>query len=515
MTFAELPFLVFLLCCTFASGQSTDDWRSVAAAQSFIHDRFDNNCIITVKASKNIHVYAPGQQLDTSDSAAIVQRLHNTTLLLCKYAAAGSTPVSTAGRYAVVTAGNTIDYLTRKDVILYSSLSKWEALRTKFEYGDKQQLPVFVSLGSLDTLQLKHKSPACPWGLKTKHNSLKVIGLLAVFTFNRDLAGLIYIDGDASILDYNVLPTDYTALSQASPDVIATSNWRTPVLANGGVLMFRNSPGSHRVLALWWAYRCLRHDQPGLWRALIEQMPGGKLPGTNHQDLWLPYHSQPVLHHFAHTHDLIRRESGFQTPWKCDGACGWVYRETGCLKEPLEIPGLLLLPPLPVDANGHRLAALQHYSGYLYRNESAQWICHTDNQGGKLCSPKTLNEERNRLQMLKSSFRLCDHCKIAANILRKYSCKKRGFNTTYLCNCEQVLLPEYEMHEAESKVIAWCRACPADEQKIIIRYNSTRRTGFKKIPTTGVKGKKQAVLFGSSQAGYGKRSGLKSGQKHH
>eukprot|EP00965_Chrysotila_dentata_P234250 6200065-Pleurochrysis_carterae.AAC.1 len=61
------------------------------------------------------------------------------------------------------------------------------------------------------------------------------------------------------------------------------------------------------------------------------------------------------------------------------------------------------------------------------------------------------------------------------------------------------------MHEAESKVIAWCRACPADEQKIIIRYNSTRRTGFKKIPTTGVKGKKQAVLFGSSQAGYGKR----------
>eukprot|EP00965_Chrysotila_dentata_P250777 6209639-Pleurochrysis_carterae.AAC.2 len=75
---------------------------------------------------------------------------------------------------------------------------------------------------------------------------------MAVFTHNPDLAGLFYVDADASILDHTVRPTDYTALSQASPDVIASSNWRTPNWVNAGVILFRNSPSGHRILALWW-----------------------------------------------------------------------------------------------------------------------------------------------------------------------------------------------------------------------------------------------------------------------
>eukprot|EP00965_Chrysotila_dentata_P222977 6193308-Pleurochrysis_carterae.AAC.1 len=142
-----------------------------------------------------------------------------------------------------------------------------------------------------------------------------------------------------------------------------------------------------------------------------------------------------------------------------------------------------------------------------------QWVCHTDNQGGKTCAPNILNEEAKRLHDLRSNFRRCDHCKVAASILKKYSCRKRSSNTTYLCNCEQVLLAEYEMNEAESQVSAWCRACPVDHQRIVIRYNSEGRTGYQKISGTSTKGKKQARLFGSGQTGQGNKSGLKSGQQ--
>eukprot|EP00965_Chrysotila_dentata_P247875 6208017-Pleurochrysis_carterae.AAC.2 len=195
-------------------------------------------------------------------------------------------------------------------------------------------------------------------------------GIIAMFVYNPDLAAGVYIDVDASIVDMSVLPSEYLRLSQQA-DLIATSNWRRPVLMNGGALIFRNTQRSMEILASWWAHRCYKHDQPGLWRAVFEQWPSWEAGNTAREDFWQQRHLT-TMHYFAHNHHELREKARLQTRWKCEGTCDWLYRETGCLKEPLEMPGVLLLPTLPFNDGANKIKALQHFSGFLYYNESDQ-----------------------------------------------------------------------------------------------------------------------------------------------
>eukprot|EP00965_Chrysotila_dentata_P220510 6191817-Pleurochrysis_carterae.AAC.3 len=195
--------------------------------------------------------------------------------------------------------------------------------------------------------------------------------MLALLLSKPELAGAVYTDVDASVEDFSPLPSDYMSLSTSGQaDVVGTSNWRNPVLINGGALIIRNSQRGREILALWWAYRCGRRDQQGLSRAVFEQWPGWE-PSPEHDEFWSKVYPGDLAHLALHHHE-IRMKAGFKTQWTCDGVCDWLYRTTGCLKEPLEMPGLLLLPPLPLNDSAHKLVALQHYSGLVYRDAISQ-----------------------------------------------------------------------------------------------------------------------------------------------
>jgi len=186
------------------------------------------------------------------------------------------------------------------------------------------------------------------------------------------------------------------------------------------------------------------------------------------------------MHYFAHNHHELREKARLQTRWKCEGTCDWLYRETGCLKEPLEMPGVLLLPTLPLNDGANKIKALQHFSGFLYYNESDQWLCHTDNQAGKTCAP---TEKDFKQQLLERDFNRCQLCKIAAKTLKRYGCRKSKEIETYLCNCEQMLLPEYTLLENQSKVAAYCAACDnKQEQHHLFDKDAHLMKGFRRIP---------------------------------
>eukprot|EP00965_Chrysotila_dentata_P235880 6201004-Pleurochrysis_carterae.AAC.4 len=85
------------------------------------------------------------------------------------------------------------------------------------------------------------------------------------------------------------------------------------------------------------------------------------------------------LRYLAEVYPTLQR-SGLlsRTRWRCDGACGWLFKWSGCLSEPLELPHVLLLPPKPfVDETGKQTVALQHYSGVMYHHEHKDQVGRT------------------------------------------------------------------------------------------------------------------------------------------
>eukprot|EP00965_Chrysotila_dentata_P223214 6193452-Pleurochrysis_carterae.AAC.3 len=454
-------------------------WRSVEAALGVVRSSVYHDCITHFEHDSNysLKVVSPSLNLNTSSSFEIAERLNMKRMLVCQQLILvdnnSTNPVgrlaSTAGATAVVMYSDTLSYLIDKKKLKRSEHSKASATESKFKYAALKGSPLFIVLGRLDQLQLHHNSPTCPQGLKTRHNSLKALGMLAVFTFHPDLYAQIYIDADAAIIDYAPSAANYLGLSLTRQvDMVATSNWQGPILANGGVLIFRNTVRGRNALAAWWAYRCLSHDQPGLWRAISEMWPGWEQ--TKQEEFWADK-TPGVLNYVMRNHELLRQRVGLATRFPCEGVCGWLFRKTGCLLEPVELPGTLLIPPMPFDPMGNEsngtvreMDALQHYTGLLYHDEAGQFICHTDNLGAKTCAPHTKNKTSERLQRKHEdrASLLCERCVafIRDVLLSQKRCEHDRNNTIVkACECDIALSPEYMLLQNESKVIAMCPTC--------------------------------------------------------
>uniref|UniRef100_A0A7S4F2Q7 Nucleotide-diphospho-sugar transferase domain-containing protein n=1 Tax=Chrysotila carterae TaxID=13221 RepID=A0A7S4F2Q7_CHRCT len=461
----------------------TRHWRSLEAALGVVQSSIHHDCVAHFrhKSKNHLNVAAPSLGLNTTNSSEIAERLHMKSMLVCQqliFADDNSTNrvgrlASTAGATAVVLYSDTLGYLTDKSVLKVSTQSRLSATRSKFKYAAMKDSPLFIVLGRLDQLQVHHQSPTCPQGLKTRHNSLKALGMLAVFTFHPDLYAQIYIDADAAIIDYAPAVADYLALSLTRQvDVVATSNWEGPILANGGVLIFRNTLRGRTALAAWWAYRCLTHDQPGLWRAISEMWPGWEQ--TKQEEFWADK-TPGVLNYVMRNHELLRQRGGIETRFPCEGACGWLFLKTGCLLEPVELPGTLLISPMPFDPMGNesngtvrKMDALQHYTGLLYHDEVGQFICHTDHLGAKTCAPHTTSkwkdktgEELEQIKQKERTSQLCRRCVSFVNfLLSRHRCEHDRNNTIInACECHGALAPEYTLMQNESKVIAMCPTC--------------------------------------------------------
>eukprot|EP00965_Chrysotila_dentata_P247876 6208017-Pleurochrysis_carterae.AAC.3 len=135
------------------------DWRSFEATKRVVLNNVDPDCTF-LSTSNSLFVNAPKQQLRTDVSSQISARLRNATMLLCLHATGteeARTP--TQGRIAVTTTANTVEYLTSRQPLKYSSMSRWSALTSKLEYGKKHGFPVFIAIGQLDPLQRKFRSP--------------------------------------------------------------------------------------------------------------------------------------------------------------------------------------------------------------------------------------------------------------------------------------------------------------------------------------------------------------------
>jgi len=176
-----------------------------------------------------------------------------------------------------------------------------------------------------------------------------------------------------------------------------------------------------------------------------------------------------------HNYASIQDGAHLETKFPCDGMCGWLFRKTGCLLEPMELPGSMLLPLLPFDSKigqgGKTIAkldALQHYTGLYFHNEAGQFICHTDNRAGKTCRPQsphrpentTKEEVQAKLRRARAKM-LCAHCVSFARTLQSGSPCVLANNASFIkgCSCETALTPEYTLLEKESKIIARCPSC--------------------------------------------------------
>uniref|UniRef100_A0A7S4EVS1 Nucleotide-diphospho-sugar transferase domain-containing protein n=1 Tax=Chrysotila carterae TaxID=13221 RepID=A0A7S4EVS1_CHRCT len=296
------------------------------------------------------------------------------------------------------------------------------------------------------------------------------------------LAGVVYLDSDASIVDFNVLPEEFFALAP-SADLLGSSNWKDPIIMNAGVLLFRNTEWTLRFLANWWSHRAGCNDQISLWQAVF-RMWGLSVDEAT----WSEPTSDSLRYLTAIFTDLQRRDAPLartdpraaslglparngSSEWRCDGACGWLFRWSGCLNQPLELPHVLLLPTLPVREQGVDLVALQHYSGLVYRHKTPdQWICHSDNQASRGCAPR---------KPLKNARNFCKWCKAAAKSARRGCFVKKqkcGMNhkitmctyerePKYHCGCEDTLLPQYTLlhgasGDADLAIQAKCGGCP-------------------------------------------------------
>mmetsp|Transcript_94958 Transcript_94958/g.245253 ORF Transcript_94958/g.245253 Transcript_94958/m.245253 type:complete len:660 (+) Transcript_94958:52-2031(+) len=354
----------------------------------------DPSCVLQVVSVKGVVVggkkssITPGKQWrlttvqsrlnlgsSVSSDRSKLDKFLSGNVLLCRVVANMTEKPSQGAKTALLTMADHFTYLHQEKK---RGEDLWEMLGIRSEYARYWKLPLFIWLGSLtDQWQKKLTFPSVGRDgavCKEKSKPLHVVKSLAALALMERFPGLkavAFMDADTKPINWQVSPDHYLGM-EPSADFFVTSNFRYPIIANGGVWILRNTLWGRQLMQRWWLNQCSEHDQGPLWHSLFEMWK---------QDVPEFQYSPEMFSEYDRAHRealvtvvdaVVLRQYHRDSRFLCNGLCGRVYSQTGCLISPLQLPRTVLLPVVPFYDEESKVLPLQNNYGQL------QWLCHFD-----------------------------------------------------------------------------------------------------------------------------------------
>lgn len=268
---------------------------------------------------------------------------------------------------------DSLDYLLRDHI--------WTAFLNKVAYCQRTQRRLFLFVGRFPRELVDSRAGALPWQPCEEppgngNNVPKTIAILSLMHLTPPPPAVFYMDADAWFSD-----AAYT--SQASPeayldvggtsDLVGASNHYaySPIVLNGGLLLFRNTAWARSFLSLWWQARCGKKDQLPLQHVLLSSWSAETSGRFTFSPQKLANYEGTGGSQYAREH--VRASAG--SVWQQASA----YEYGGHLVKPLSLPHVLVLPVAPVQS----LVPLPAFRSDLL-GTGLPWTCHR----GKMDDPQ-------------------------------------------------------------------------------------------------------------------------------